>query len=178
MQCALTHTPWRAQPDLEAFTFHGHVSTTVEVHGVVTSVTCHCKDLVVSSVTAVDRAGRQVATSITYDASDSEQTVTATFAQPLAQGSPTRLEYVFTGYLNDQMHGFYRSSYAGGDGKTRYMAVTQFESTDARRAFPCWDEPSLKATCTLAAFAPVSARLTLPPLQSPSRCAVRRTALR
>jgi len=51
----------------------------------------------------------------------------------------------FSGILNDKLHGFYRSSYKGADGQDKPLASTQFESTDARRAFPCWDEPSLKA---------------------------------
>jgi puromycin-sensitive aminopeptidase len=42
------------------------------------------------------------------------------------------------------MKGFYRSRYTI-DGEQRYAAVTQFEATDARRAFPCWDEPAHKA---------------------------------
>ena len=47
--------------------------------------------------------------------------------------------------LNDKLHGFYRSLYKGADGQDKPLASTQFESTDARRAFPCWDEPAFKA---------------------------------
>ena len=52
----------------------------------------------------------------------------------------------FTGILNDRLLGFYRSKYTDPNGKTKYMATTQFEAADARRAFPCWDEPATKAT--------------------------------
>ena len=51
----------------------------------------------------------------------------------------------FQGILNDRLLGFYRSQYKQG-GKTKYLATTQFEAADARRAFPCWDEPEAKAT--------------------------------
>src|SRR5262249_16135910 len=43
-------------------------------------------------------------------------------------------------------HGFYRSTFVAEDGSEQVIAVTQFESTDARRAFPCWDEPEFKAS--------------------------------
>ena len=52
----------------------------------------------------------------------------------------------FSGILNDRLLGFYRSKYKDKSGKTKYLATTQFEAADARRAFPCWDEPAVKAT--------------------------------
>jgi|TARA_B100001750_G_C15517726_1_gene608682 tricorn protease interacting factor F2/3 len=52
----------------------------------------------------------------------------------------------FTGILNDRLLGFYRSKYKDTAGKTKHLATTQFEAADARRAFPCWDEPAVKAT--------------------------------
>lgn len=51
----------------------------------------------------------------------------------------------FQGILNDRLLGFYRSQYKQGS-KTKYLATTQFEAADARRAFPCWDKPEAKAT--------------------------------
>src|SRR5439155_1360886 len=51
----------------------------------------------------------------------------------------------FRGVLNDKLRGFYRSTFTDEAGATRTIATTQFEATDARRAFPCWDEPDRKA---------------------------------
>ncbi|HWD23907.1 MAG TPA: M1 family metallopeptidase [Acidimicrobiales bacterium] len=62
----------------------------------------------------------------------------------LAPGRYT-LELSFTGILNDKLCGFYRSQFTDGDGVERSIATTQFEETDARRAFPCYDEPAAKA---------------------------------
>ena len=59
----------------------------------------------------------------------------------------------FTGQLNDKMAGFYRSTYQNTDGSEGVLATTQMEATDARRAFPCFDEPSLKAEFTITLIA-------------------------
>jgi puromycin-sensitive aminopeptidase len=75
---------------------------------------------------------------------DEEQAV-LTFAEPLATG-PATVHLAFTGVLNDKLHGFYRSTFVDGSGAEHTIATTQMESTDARRAFPCFDEPELKAT--------------------------------
>jgi puromycin-sensitive aminopeptidase len=58
------------------------------------------------------------------------------------QPGPASIHIKYTGILNDQLRGFYR----GKDAEGRKYAMTQFESTDARRAFPCFDEPAYKAT--------------------------------
>ncbi|EHL00359.1 putative Aminopeptidase 2, mitochondrial [Glarea lozoyensis 74030] len=59
----------------------------------------------------------------------------------------------FTGQLNDKMAGFYRSTYKNADGSESILATTQMEATDARRAFPCFDEPALKAEFTITLIA-------------------------
>ena len=55
----------------------------------------------------------------------------------------------FAGVLNDKLRGFYRSTYTaprdGGGEVERVIATSQMQATDCRRAFPCWDEPDLKA---------------------------------
>jgi puromycin-sensitive aminopeptidase len=55
------------------------------------------------------------------------------------------VEIEFRGTLNDQLRGFYRSTYRDVGGAERVIATTQMQSTDCRRAFPCWDEPDFKA---------------------------------
>ena len=74
-----------------------------------------------------------------------KETVTLGFDDELSTGE-ARLHLKFTGELNDKLRGFYRSKYTDSDGAEKYLATTQLEATDARRAFPCWDEPAIKAT--------------------------------
>ena len=59
----------------------------------------------------------------------------------------------FTGILNNRLLGFYKSEYKDSKGKKKYLATTQFEAADARRAFPCWDEPAVKATFDISIIA-------------------------
>ena len=72
----------------------------------------------------------------------------------------------FAGILNDKLRGFYRSTFEDEAGTERVIATTQFEATDARRAFPCWDEPDCKAV-----FAD-HARASIPALEAVSNAAV------
>ena len=70
--------------------------------------------------------------------------LTLRLGSPLDPGACV-LHTEFTGLLNDKLHGFYRSTFTDDQGTEQVIATTQFEATDARRAFPCWDEPEHKA---------------------------------
>ena len=76
-----------------------------------------------------------------------EETFTCHFEESFEAGTEAKIVVEFAGVIGDKMAGFYRSSYEDEkSGGKKWMSVTQFEATDARRAFPCWDEPSKKAT--------------------------------
>ncbi|KAL2747896.1 putative aminopeptidase-2 [Vespula maculifrons] len=64
----------------------------------------------------------------------------------LKVGNEILLHFIYYGFLRDDMIGFYKSSYMTNDNKLRWLAITQFQTTHARHAFPCFDEPSFKAT--------------------------------
>ncbi|KAJ8681954.1 hypothetical protein QAD02_017746 [Eretmocerus hayati] len=82
-----------------------------------------------------------------YDEATNKMTIY--FEQLLTAGKNLQLKFKFTGILGDDNRGFYRSYYFDGTGKKRWIAATQFESIYARRAFPCFDEPSFKANFTI-----------------------------
>lgn len=82
------------------------------------------------------------------------ETVTINFGEVIPQKAILQMH--FQGVLNDKMKGFYRSKYLTANGEECYAAVTQFEATDARRCFPCWDEPAIKATFDITLVVPAN----------------------
>ncbi len=131
------------QPDLDSFTFSGSEVVEVEVVEPTSTIIVNAAELEVQSC-RLDMAGAgSKEPSVSLD--EGAETLTLDFGEPLPTGK-AELFIEFTGELNDKLRGFYRSQYQTPDGETRSLATTQFESTDARRAFPCWDEPAHKAS--------------------------------
>ena len=129
-------------PDLTQWTFAGEVTIAVQVHQAVREVVLNAAELAIQAVSIRRADGAVLHGSAQLD--DENERVLLSFPDTLAPGAYS-LQIQFTGVLNDKLHGFYRSVYKGADGQDKPLASTQFESTDARRAFPCWDEPAFKA---------------------------------
>lgn len=137
-------------PDLEAFVFEGTETIDITLKREQTAITLHAKELEIESVEAHAAGTTQFARKISYN--EETETATFTFSKKLPKGG-AQLKIVFRGILNDKMRGFYRSAYEVA-GKKVHMATTQFESTDARRAIPCFDEPAQKAVFEVALTVP------------------------
>ena len=133
-------------PDLEAATFAGTVAIDVDVEEPVDSISFNAAELSINSARLVAASGEPVELDSRLDAESERLILTRRGGSGRFAAGPARVDISFDGILNDQLHGFYRSTYTDDAGDTHTIATTQFESTDARRAFPCFDEPALKAT--------------------------------
>jgi aminopeptidase N len=125
------------EPDLAKETFRGRQSIRVTLTEPTTSITLHAADLTFGEVT-ITSGGRSQTATVTTDPKN--ETATLTVPQRLAEGQAT-IHLSYDGILNEQLRGFYISKANG-----RKYAVSQMEATDARRAFPSFDEPIYKAT--------------------------------
>jgi puromycin-sensitive aminopeptidase len=132
----------RLEPDLTAARFAGQETITLTVLHPTSEIVLNAIELDITSVQIEGDSGPARQATIALDAS--LQRCHLTFTTPLSPGT-WRLTMTFCGTLNDKLRGFYRSTYKDQRGTAHSMAATQFEATDARRAFPCWDEPDFKA---------------------------------
>jgi len=154
------HYSLRIAPDLKAATFVGSETIEVVLDAAASAITLNAAEIEFVSVTASVEGQKQIpfgndkqekndkqdgltgqngqTAAVTLDAA--KEQATFTFANALPAG-PVTLRIAYTGILNDKLRGFYLSKT-----KLRSYGVTQFEATDARRAFPSFDEPALKAT--------------------------------
>jgi puromycin-sensitive aminopeptidase len=134
--------------DLDAWLFRGSADIEVTVQEPTDSVTLHAAELEIPAVRANLPDGTQRAGSVSFN--PVAETATLRFATALPAG-PARLSLDFRGVILARLRGFYRSQKDGA----RY-AATQFEAADARRAFPCFDEPAFKARFALRLNVPAA----------------------
>lgn len=141
------------KPDFSTFTFSGTEAISLTLTKPTRSVTLHAADLTITS-SAYTSTNNRMTGAVRYDSK--AEMITVTFPRTLPKGRGI-LHLAFTGTLNDQMRGFYRSRYMVR-GEERWIATTQFEPVDARRAFPCFDEPAHKAVFDVTLVAPPGMR--------------------
>ncbi len=131
----------KLHPDLLNFTFKGEEEIKIKILKPTKEITLHSKEIDIETASITVLAEKLFAEKISYD--EKRETATFVFSKKIPAGT-AKLRLIFQGILNDKMRGFYRSRYMLY-GKERHMATTQFEATDARRAFPCFDEPAHRA---------------------------------
>jgi puromycin-sensitive aminopeptidase len=135
------------EPVVPSATFSGTVAIDVVVREAVDKIVLNAAELAVSDVEVRAADGTTISCAVSF-VDELEQVVFRPPAE-LRPGSYT-VSCRFTGTLGDKLRGFYRSTYTGPEGETQTIATTQFESVDARRCFPCFDEPDRKAVFEIA----------------------------
>jgi aminopeptidase N len=132
-------------PDLDKGSFAGEEAIRVKLLKPTAQIVLNSADIDFQEASITSGGIAQKAT-VAF-AKDKEM-VTLAVEKPLAAGLAT-VHINYTGILNSEMRGFYM----GKDDQGRKYAATQFESTDARRAFPSFDEPAYKATFDITVIA-------------------------
>jgi len=132
----------RLEPDFTTLTFRGQETVALDVTETISEIVLNAIELAIDSASLENDRGETIRATATME--ESTERCRLALGSPVARGR-WRLRLTFRGTLNDKLRGFYRSVYKDPHGVSRTMAATQFEATDARRAFPCWDEPSFKA---------------------------------
>ncbi|NDB89344.1 MAG: M1 family peptidase [Thaumarchaeota archaeon] len=133
------------EPIFSNFTFEGKENIDIISGKPTDIITLHAAELKIKKC-HVESAGKIIQATTKLD--EKKETLTIKLASKISKIAKIHIE--FTGILNDRLVGFYRSQYKDKSGKTKYLATTQFEAADARRAFPCWDEPAAKATFSIS----------------------------
>ena len=137
------------KPDLYNFTFEGIDTITLNILKDTKIIKLHSKELDIETAEILVKKNKIFA-EISYE--EDKDFVIFTFPQKILKGK-YKMKIVFKGILNNKMRGFYRSEYLH-NGEKKFMATTQFEATDARRAFPCCDEPEQKAIFNVSLIIP------------------------
>ena len=135
------------EPDLKKFTFDGLETISINCKKSINVITMNSAELKIKS--CIVKSGQKIIKS-SFKTNDKKEELQIKLDQKISGVCSVDLEFV--GILNDRLLGFYRSRYEQ-NGKTKYLATTQFEAADARRAFPCWDMPEAKATFEISIIA-------------------------
>ena len=128
------------EPDLDSFLFAGRLELLLEADTAVDEITLNILEIAIWQC-RLNQEDELLDCVFKVDTDKEEVTIYL----PTAMAGSITLAIDYQGQINDKMAGFYRSRYVHQEAE-HYIAVTQFEESDARRAFPCMDHPARKAT--------------------------------
>lgn len=131
------------EPDISAASFRGEMTVKLAVLESTSSIVLNSAEIEIQKASLRSESGKNLSASVSTDEIAQQSTIKLS---DTASGGNWYLHLSFTGILNNKLRGFYRSSYKDAEGKEQFIATTKFEPSDARRAFPCFDEPAFKAT--------------------------------
>ena len=134
-------------PHIKAMSMTGHESVTLKVRSATDRLVFNSLNETLTRV----RFDGQPVKSVASD--DEHQLTTVRLARPASVGSH-RLSFDYSGKIEARPQGLFLQPYAYPGGSSGQMLATQMESTDARRMFPCWDEPAFRAVFELTVTVP------------------------
>ena len=140
-------------PNLSEGYFFGSASIAVQSRDESEDIAINTLDLQILSIRLVDSLAQNVGGTLASSYDEKSQQTRITLAEPLKAKSKATLNLTFKGVLNGQLAGFYRTKYVAENGEERWVASTQMQPSSARRAFPCFDQPDMKARFTITIIA-------------------------
>ncbi len=136
------------EPNFRNFTFYGKEIIEIKVTTPTKTISLNASELKIKKCYIIFKNKKIIAKS---KLDEKNELLTIQSSQKI--NGNTKLFLEFSGILNNRLLGFYKSEYIDSKGHKKYLATTQFEAADARRAFPCWDEPEAKATFDISIIA-------------------------
>ncbi|KAF8246649.1 hypothetical protein K440DRAFT_655076 [Wilcoxina mikolae CBS 423.85] len=140
--------------NFDKFTYDGVVKISLQLQEKTNSISVNSKELTLTEGSVYVEGTTVKVSEISYD--KESEVAKLSLAEEIPSEGTGFLTIKFCGTMNQEMAGFYRSAYKNPEGNNDWMYSTQFESCDARRAFPCFDEPNLKASFDFSIVVPES----------------------
>ncbi|NXB07559.1 AMPE aminopeptidase, partial [Cnemophilus loriae] len=146
------HYDLEIKPEMEKDTYSGTVSISIVLERPTSSLWLHLRETKITETPTLQKSsGQQIALNDCFEYTPQEYIVMKAAAElPVTDESdPYVLTLKFQGWLNGSLVGFYRTTYTE-NGQIKSIAATDHEPTDARKSFPCFDEPNKKATYNIS----------------------------
>ncbi|KAL2780749.1 glutamyl aminopeptidase isoform 3 [Daubentonia madagascariensis] len=150
------HYDLEVQPLLEEDTYSGTVTISINVSSPTRHLWLHLRETRITQLPVLKRSsGERVQVKRCFEYKKQEYVVVEAEEELAPSGGDGLyvLTMEFAGWLNSSLVGFYRTTYTE-NGQTKSIAATDHEPTDARKSFPCFDEPNKKATYTISIIHP------------------------